>query len=159
MRLFYDSVILQFPNNGAQAGDLGEVHVVPAGYPKHLQNQGEPHRIRDGFIAHTAWRLHQPTADKLFQVFKSLLGSVPHAEPKCFPAGAYHGEDDQGWEEAHDDVAHELHQLVSATDREAAWSKDRERLSFTFAISTTLLQAKGWQCHHSRSRVLMYGLA
>lgn len=102
------------------------MHVVPAGHPKHLQNQAEPHHIGDGFIHQTAWRLHQPTGDKLFRVFKSLLGFVPHAESKCFPAGAYHGEDDQGREEAHDNVAHQLHQLVPATERGSLEQGHRE---------------------------------
>lgn len=34
---------------------------------------------------------------------------------------AYHGEDDQGREEAHDHVAHQLHQLVPAANGEGAW--------------------------------------
>lgn len=53
------------------------MQVVPAGHPKHLQNQAEPF----GFIPHTAWRLHPPTRDKREWVFRSLLGFVPHAEP------------------------------------------------------------------------------
>lgn len=62
--------------------------------------------------------LCQPTGDKPAQ-----LGFVPHTKAMCFPAVAYHGENDQGREEAHDNVAHQLHQLVPATDREAAWRK------------------------------------
>lgn len=109
---FAGRVSTQWSPGKRSAGDARGICWAPKGLAK--PSQATSYLGMALSITHPG--LRQPTRDK-----PAPLGIVPRAEPTCFPAVAYHGENDQGREEAHDNVAHQLHQLVPATDREAAW--------------------------------------
>lgn len=102
--------------------------------------------MRLGVLSTQITRLETPSPTTGLPPGRTTPTPWGQPSPASSPAAAYHGEDDHGGEEAHDNVAHQLHQLVPATDGGG-------RAEFYAYRTQTLLQGKGWRCHHGGSHV------